>query len=69
MKNCAVDKYIKEKLSEFDTFIPVQIPLAADIREAIMFGRPISYYKAFSESRKAYEELVSEMVKRIEARK
>jgi len=45
MKNCAVDKYIKGQLEEFDTFLPIQIPLAADIREAVMFGRPISYYK------------------------
>lgn len=45
MKNCAVDRYIKEQLEAFDTFIPVQIPLAADVREAVMFGRPISFYK------------------------
>lgn len=65
MKNCAVDRYIKEQLEQFDTFIPVQIPLAADIREAVMFGRPISYYKMFSDSRAAYESLVSEIRKRI----
>ena len=67
MKSCAVDKYIKEELEDFDTFIPVQIPLASDIREAVMFGRPISYYKTFSESRKAYEHLTAEMKKRIDA--
>lgn len=66
MKNCAVDKYIKEQLEEFDTFIPVQIPLAADVREAVMFGRPISYYKVSSESRTAYEQLTSEIIKRVE---
>lgn len=67
MKNCAVDRYIKEQLSEFDTFIPVQIPLAADVREAVMFGRPISYYKMLSDSKTAYENLTSEIKKRIEA--
>ncbi len=67
MKNCAVDRFIKEQLEEFDTFIPVQIPLAADVREAVMFGRPISYYKMFSDSRTAYENLTSEMKKRIDA--
>lgn len=65
MKNCAVDKYIKEQLEEFETFIPVQIPLAADVREAVMFGRPISYYKVSSESRTAYECLTEEIIKRI----
>lgn len=67
MKNCAVDRFIKEQLEDFDTFIPVQIPLAADVREAVMFGRPISYYKMFSDSRTAYENLTSEMKKRIDA--
>lgn len=67
MKNCAVDRYIKEQLSEFETFLPVQIPLAADVREAVMFGRPISYYKMFSDSRTAYENLTAEMIKRIDA--
>ena len=66
MKNCAVDRFIKEQLEEFDTFIPVQIPLCADVREAVMFGRPISFYKSKSESRKAYERLTKEMIKRIE---
>ena len=66
MKNCAVDRYIKEQLEEFDTFIPVQIPLAADVREAVMFGRPISYYKTLSDSRTAYESLVAEMKKRVD---
>lgn len=66
MKNCAVDRYIKEQLEAFDTFIPVQIPLAADVREAVMFGRPISYYRMFSDSRSAYENLVAEMNQRIE---
>ena len=65
MKNCGVDQFIKEQLEEFDTFIPVQIPLSADVREAVMFGRPISFYKLISESKTAYENLTKEMIKLI----
>jgi chromosome partitioning protein len=75
MNNCALDKYIKDKLSErlFDKnlnkndFIDVQIPLSSDIREAVFYGRPISYYKEFSNSCKAYESLVHEIIKRIKS--
>lgn len=67
MGQCAVDKYIREELLKFDTFIDIQIPLASDVREAIMFGRPISYYKQFSKSRKAYEDLVKEIERRMNA--
>ena len=45
MPNCAVDRYIRQQLLKYDTFIDIQIPLAADIREAVMFGRPISFYR------------------------
>lgn len=65
MGYCAVDKYIRDELLKFDTFIDVQIPLASDVREAVMFGRPISYYKQLSKSRKAYEDLVKEIEKRM----
>ena len=65
MKNCGLDRYIREQLLSFETFIDVQIPLASDVREAVMFGRPISYYKTFSESKAAYEKLVKEMEKRM----
>jgi chromosome partitioning protein len=65
MNNCKVDSYIREQLLRFDTFIDVQIPLAADIREAIMFGRPISFYRERSHSRRAFEGLVKEMRRRI----
>lgn len=65
MSQCAVDKFIREQLLSFDTFIDIQIPLASDVREAIMFGRPISYYKQFSKSRKAYEDLVKEIENRM----
>jgi len=65
MINCAVDRYIRDQLLEYDTFIDIQIPLAADIRESIMFGRPISYYKDFSKSRKAYENLVNDIRRRV----
>ena len=74
MGNCALDKYIRNELSERlynktlnkNDFIDVQIPLAADIREAVFYGRPINYYKEFSNSCKAYKSLVSEIIKRIE---
>lgn len=62
---CGVDRYIKEQLEAFDTFIDVQIPLMADLREGVMFGRPMSFYKNFSKSRTAYEKLADAMEKRI----
>jgi len=62
---CGVDRYIKEQLEAFDTFIDVQIPLMADLREGVMFGRPMSFYKTFSKSRAAYEKLADAMEKRI----
>lgn len=63
---CGVDRFIKEQLEEFDTFLDVQIPLRADLREGIMFGRPMSFYKESSKSRTAYEKLADVMEKRIE---
>ena len=68
MTNCGLDKYIREQMMEnFGNFIDVQIPLASDVREAVFFGRPISYYKVFSKSKAAYESLVSEIENRINA--
>ena len=75
MANCALDKYIKLQLSQRfndknfnkNNFIDVQIPLAADIREAVFYGRPISYLKESSNSCKAYENLVREIIGRIES--
>lgn len=63
--NCGLDNFIREQLLEFDTFIDVQIPHATDLRETALFGRPISYYKTFSKSRKAFEDLVDEMERRM----
>jgi len=75
MNNCALDKYIKDELSRRlsdknlnkNDFIDVQIPLASDIREAVFYGRPISYYKEFSNSCRAYENLVYDIIKRIKS--
>lgn len=67
MGQCGLDKYIREQLLEYPTFIDIQIPLASDVREAVMFGRPISYYKMFSNSKSAYERLVDEMENRMRA--
>lgn len=64
--NSSMDKYIKDELSSFSTFIDVQIPQLSDVREGILFNRPISFYKTFSQSKKAYEDLVKEMRKRID---
>ena len=77
MSNCALDKYIKLQLSQrlYDKnlnkndFIDVQIPISADIRESVFYGRPISYFKEKSNSCKAYENLVGEIIRRIEALK
>lgn len=66
MENCAVDRYIKSELECFeDMFIDIQIPCMADLREAVMFGRPLSFYKMFSKSRTAYENLVKYMNQKI----
>ena len=54
----SIEQYIREQLLNFPTFIDIQIPYAADVRESAMFGRPISYYKQKSNSRTAYENLV-----------
>jgi len=60
------DQYIKNNLQEFeDIFIDIQIPDRTDIRDSIMFGRPISYYKSFSQSKTAYEKLTAYMEERI----
>lgn len=63
---CGVDRFIKEQLEHFDTFLDVQIPLMSDLREGVMFGRPMSFYKTFSKSRTAYEKLADVMKQRIE---
>lgn len=66
MKNCAVDNYIKEQLKTFgEIFIDIQIPHRADIKEGVMFGRPISFFKPKSKSKVAYENLVKEIKNRI----
>lgn len=64
-ERCGVDRFIKEQLEEFDTFLDVQIPLMADLREGVMFGRPMSFYKKFSKSRTAYEKLADVIEEKI----
>lgn len=67
MERCGVDIYIKESIQEQikEMFIDVQIPLRSDIREGVMFGKPISYYKRISRSRTAFEKLVEEVESRF----
>jgi cellulose biosynthesis protein BcsQ len=60
-KSEAVEQYIREQLLQFGTFIDIQIPYAADVRESVMFGRPISFFKQNSKSRTAYEALTDYM--------
>lgn len=60
-KNEAIEQYIREQLRTFPTFIDIQIPYATDLREGVMFGRPISFYKQGGRSREAYERLVDFM--------
>ena len=62
---CGVDRFIREQLKAFDTFIDIQIPLMSDVREAVMFSRPLSYYKTVSKSKTAYEKLVDVMEQKI----
>lgn len=71
MENCAVDKHVKEQLEELyrDNYIDIQIPFRADVREAVFFGRPISYYKLISPSKTAYERLVAFMEKKIKEKR
>lgn len=68
MKNCAVDRYIKEQLiTAFgNDLMETVIPLKADIREGVLFGRPMAYYKPKSQSTKAYQYLLKEIEERIE---
>lgn len=49
-----------------DGFIDVQIPHMKDVKESISKGRPISYYKMLSAGKSAYEELVNELIRRME---
>lgn len=66
MGHCEVDKFIKEELQGLgDMFIDIQIPVRADIREGVMFGKPMCYYKPSSKSTVAFEKLVTEINKRI----
>lgn len=61
-KGSGLHNAIREQLMEYgDIFIDIQIPDATDLEEAVFFGRPISYYKTFSKSRKAFEDLVKEI--------
>ena len=62
----SVQKYVRDKLEEFgEIFINIQIPNSADLQESIMMGSPISYYRQFSKSRTAYEQLVAEVTRRV----
>lgn len=61
--------YIRQMAKKYLTseFIDVQIPDAAEIPDASFEGRPIVYCRPLSKASRAYEALVNEMVKRINA--
>lgn len=67
-KSSALDNFILESLRENfgDTFIDVQIPQVADVKDSTYNGKPISFYKRFSPAKTAYINLVKEMKHRIE---
>jgi len=68
----SVQAWVHSKLQEFgDIFIDVQIPQATDIIECAVVGSPISYYRNTekSRSRRAYERLVDEMLRRLSYKK
>lgn len=65
-ENCAVDKYVREKMKMFGkVYMDTCIPVRVDIRESVMFSRPISYYSPSSPSNKAFIRLVDMMETRI----
>ncbi len=63
-QNEGLEQYIKEQLSAFPTFIDIQIPYATDVRESVMFGRPISFFKQGGRSKAAYEALTDFMTEK-----
>lgn len=64
-RNEGLEQYIKEQLSsQFPTFIDIQIPYATDVRESVMFGRPISFFKQGGKSKAAYEALTDFMTRK-----
>lgn len=67
-KNSALDKFILNNLKDNfgSTFIDVQIPQIADVKDATFYGKPLSFYKMFSPAKSSFENLVKEMRARIE---
>lgn len=67
-KHKSLEQYIKDSLEQScgTAFIDVQIPFSVDVPEGVVLGRPLSYYKLVSRSRRAYEELTAEIIRRIE---
>jgi chromosome partitioning protein len=67
MERCAVDQYIRDSLKMFgQVFMDLCIPVRVDIREAVMYGRPLSYYMPKSPSNKAFIKLTEMMRQRID---
>lgn len=62
----SLDKFIKEELESFGSIFikDVQIPSKTDIRETVILGKPISFYKSKSSTLDAYEKLTREIMNR-----
>ncbi|MDR0460287.1 MAG: ParA family protein [Nitrososphaerota archaeon] len=66
-QHVAIHRQIKEKMSSFrDMYLDVCIPDKIEIQESYTYLKPISYYRKYSSSKKAYEELVKALKKKIE---
>jgi len=68
---CAAHRHVRDVLLENPDFaamyIDNPIPMAADVIEAVMFGRPLCFYKPTTEkspAKRAFETLVDEIYKR-----
>ena len=62
----SLDRFIKEELESFGSIFikDIQIPSKTDIRETVILGKPISFYKSKSSTREAYEKLTREIINR-----
>lgn len=67
-EGCGVDEFVKDDMIEngIGNLFKSYIPMLTDIRETPFYHRPISYYKAFSKSKSAVENLVTEILEKIQ---
>jgi len=66
-KHVAIHKQIKEKMKSFgDMYLDVCIPDKIEIQESYTYLKPISFYRKYSSSKKAYDQLVLALKEKIE---